>query len=141
MNNWSITGNVGKDAETRQARDTSVTSWSVAVKSGYGDREQTIWVRCSMWGARGERIADYIRKGDQIGVTGEMGTQEHDGKTYITLKVTDVTLLAKRRDGEQPRGQRQPSGGGAREYRERSEGGGQSSAPTDDFTDDDIPFD
>ena len=142
MNNWSITGNVGKDAETRQARDTSVTSWSVAVKSGYGDREQTIWVRCSMWGARGERIADYIRKGDQIGVTGEMGTQEHDGKTYITLKVTDVTLISgKKRDGEK-RGsdQRQARSDGAHEYRQRSEGVGQSSAPTDDFTDDDIPF-
>lgn len=141
MNNWSITGNVGKDAETRQARDTSVTSWSVAVKSGYGAREQTIWVRCSMWGDRGERIADYIRKGDQIGVSGEMGTQEHDGKTYITLKVTDVTLLGgKKQNGEQrSSGQRQPRSDSAREYRERSEGG-RTPPPADDFDDSDLPF-
>ncbi len=132
MNNWSITGNVGKDAETRQARDTSVTSWSVAVKSGYGAREQTIWVRCSMWGDRGERIADYIRKGDQIGVTGEVGTQEHDGKTYITLKVTDVTLIGGKRDRE----------GGDRPQRNTGRPNQPNRpAQTDDgFDDSDLPF-
>ena len=139
MNNWSITGNVGKDAAVRQVNNTSATSWSLAVKSGYGDREQTLWVDCTMWGDRGERIADYIRKGDPLGVTGELGTREHDGKTYLTLKVADVTLFGgKKQDGEQ-RGQRQPRGDGAREYRDRSEGG-RTPPPADDFDDSDLPF-
>ena len=140
MNNWSITGNVGKDATVRQVNSTSATSWSLAVKSGYGDREQTLWVDCTMWGDRGERIADYIRKGDPLGVTGELGTREHDGKTYLTLKVADVTFLGSRRDRE---------GGGDRPSQpSRSEGrsparGAQHSGPpvtSDDLDDPEIPF-
>ena len=133
MNNWSITGNVGKDAAVRQVNNTSATSWSLAVKSGYGDREQTLWVYCTMWGDRGERIANFIRKGDPLGVTGELGTREHDGKTYLTLKVADVTLLG---------GKREREGGGDRPQRNTgSTAQQQRPAPTDDgFDDSDLPF-
>lgn len=139
MNNWNATGNVGKDAVVRQVNNTSATSWSLAVKSGYGDREQTLWVDCTMWGDRGERIADYIRKGDPLGVTGELGTREHDGKTYLTLKVADVTLLGGKRDreGSGDRAQRN-TGSTAKQYRDAKDGG--KAPPADDFDDSAIPF-
>lgn len=137
MNCWCITGNVGKDAVVRQVKDTSATSWSLAVKSGYGAREQTLWVDCTMWGDRGERIAEYIRKGDPLGVTGEVGTREHDGKTYLTLKVSDVTLLGgKREGGESSR----PARGQGRNPNAGSSRGPMDTPVDDDFSDSDIPF-
>ncbi len=132
MNNWSITGNIGKDAVVRQVKETSATSWSLAVKSGYGAREQTLWVDCTMWGDRGERIAEYIRKGDPLGVTGEVGTREHEGKTYLTLKVADVTLLGGKRDDKPARSEGRSSGG--REQQPAQE------PPRDEFYDDEIGF-
>ena len=96
MNNCNFIGRVGRDAETRYTQGgKAVTGWSLAVDSGYGQNKTTIWLDCTLWGERGEKVAQYITKGSQVGVTGELGTREHDGKTYITLDVRDVTLLGK----------------------------------------------
>ena len=48
MNVLTASGNLGKDAEVRSAGGTSVASFSVAMKSGYGDKQQTIWLDCSL---------------------------------------------------------------------------------------------
>jgi single-strand DNA-binding protein len=94
MNVFSAIGRIGKDAVVRVTTSgTSVTGWSVAVDSGFGDKKQTLWFDCALWGERGTKIATYIKKGDRIGVTGEIGTREHEGKTYHTLNVQNVTLL------------------------------------------------
>lgn len=116
MNIWNITGNLGKDAQVRSAGGTSVASFSVAVKSGYGEKQQTIWVDCSIWGKQAEsRLIDYLKKGQQVAVSGELGTREHEGKTYITLRVLSIDLVGKRDDmpstsqpQSQPRQQQQP---------------------------------
>ena len=55
MNNWNFTGNLGKDAETKTTPSgTSVCTFSVAVKSGYGDNQKTTWANCSLFGKRAE---------------------------------------------------------------------------------------
>lgn len=94
MNNCNFIGRVGKDAVTRFTQaGKAVTGWSLAVDKGWGEQKQTIWLDCTLWGERGEKLADKILKGDRLGVSGELGTREHDGKTYVTLDVRDVTLL------------------------------------------------
>ena len=99
MNNYNAIGRVGKDAITRQAGNEPVTGWSLAVDSGYGDKKQTLWLDCSLWGKRGESVAQYITKGSQLGVTGELGTREHEGKTYLTLRVANVSLIGGKQEG------------------------------------------
>lgn len=125
MNNFSCIGRVGKDAVVRSTQSGKlVAGWSLAVDVGYGDNKQTLWIDCALWGDRAHKLADYIRKGDRLGVHGELGTREHDGKTYVTLRVADVTLLGDKRDqGERTQQQRTAP----------------TSAPADGF-DDDIPF-
>lgn len=141
MNNCNFIGRIGKDAVTRYTQGgKAVTGWSLAVDSGWGDKKQAVWIECSLWGERGEKLVTYMTKGAQVGVSGEIGTREHDGKTYVTLNVSNVTLLGgKRDDGE--RGQ-------APQRQERSPNTGSSRAPMAsqhatadvDFQDDDIPF-
>lgn len=121
MNNFSAIGRLGRDAEMRYTQGgKAVLGFALAVDKGWGDRKQTVWFDCSLWGDRGEKLAEHLKKGDRIGVTGEFGTREHDGKTYLTLDVRDVTLL-----GGKPA--TKPA---------------QSSQPRNDgpFPDDDIPF-
>ena len=106
MNSCSFIGRVGRDAEVRYTQSgKTVMGWSLAVDSGYGDKKTTIWLDCSLWGERGGKLAEYVKKGSQLGVVGELGTREHDGKTYLTLNVHDVTLIGGKRDAEP----RQPS--------------------------------
>jgi single-strand DNA-binding protein len=102
MNVLPVIGRVGRDAVTRYTNaGKAVTGWALAVDTGWGDNKKTVWLDCSLWGERGAKVGEHIRKGDRLGVTGELGTREHDGKTYVTLDVRDVTLLAPKREGEQ----------------------------------------
>ncbi|KRG65201.1 hypothetical protein ABB26_05195 [Stenotrophomonas humi] len=136
MNNLNAIGRVGgKDAVTRYTQaGEPVTGWSMAVDSGYGDKKQTIWIDCSAWGKRFEKVAEYITKGVQLGVTGELGTREHEGKTYITLRIADVTLVGGKQESSGNQQQAQ------RPARQQQEPAQQSAPPSGDPLDDDIPF-
>lgn len=122
MLNAVIAGNIGKDAETRQAGQSSVTSFNVAVEQRGKDGKVTTWVRCSMWGKRGDTLCQYLTKGSKVCASGELTTREYEGKTYIELNVSDVTLM-----GGKPQ-----EGGQSGGY-----GGG---APAGGGMDDEIPF-
>lgn len=139
MNNFNAIGRVGgKDAVTQftQGGD-PVTGWSMAVDSGFGDKKQTLWFDCSAWGKRFEKVGEYITKGAQLGVTGELGTRDHEGKTYLTLRVADVTLVGGKQEG---------NGGGSNQHAQRparqqqAPAQQQSAPPMDDFVEDDIPW-
>lgn len=131
MNVLSLTGNLGRDAEVRTAGGSTVCGFSVAMTAGYGDKKQTIWVDCSIWGKQAEgALPGYLKKGQQVAVSGELSTREHEGKTYLQLRVGSIDLIGKREDG----GSSEPasSRGAARPS--------QASAPAHDEYDDDIPF-
>ena len=129
MNIFSFTGNLGKDCRTSLVNNTTpVCNFNVAVKSGYGDKEQTLWVDCALWGKQAEsRLPEYLLKGQQVAVSGELGTKEHDGKTYLTCRVNSVDLVGGKSDSTPA--PIQPSTPAPQ----------PSKAPVDDF-DDDIPF-
>lgn len=123
MNSCNFIGRVGRDAVTRYTQaGKAVTGWALAVDSGWGDNKQTTWLDCSLWGDRGTKLAEYITKGSQLGVSGEIGTREHEGKTYVTLNVRDVTLISGKRESAPPKPKPAP----------QADSGG--------FVDDDIPF-
>jgi len=129
MNNFNAIGRVGRDAVTRYTQaGKAVTGWALAVDKGWGDNKQTVWLDCSLWGERGEKLAQHITKGSQLGVTGEIGTREHDGKTYVTLDVRDVTLVGGKQEGSTQQAQRP-----ARQQQAPAN-------PVEDFESDSIPF-
>ncbi len=103
MKTITIAGNIGKDAETRTTQGgESVTSFNVAVEDRKGaDRDnKTIWFSCSLWGQRGTSLAAYLTKGSKVTVSGDLSTREHEGKTYLQVKVFDVSLMGGKADGE-----------------------------------------
>jgi len=89
-----VTGNIGNDAEIRQAGNTSVCSFSVASsKKKRGGEETTTWVRCSLWGNRGETRVQHLTKGKRVAVVGELSTREYNGKTYVELNVAEIDFM------------------------------------------------
>ena len=112
--------------------------FSVAVKSGYGDKAETTWAKCTIWGKRGEAVLPYLTKGQLVGISGENTLRKYvkkDGTNDASLevRVNDVTLLGKRDDssGDSTREQSPPDA--AKPQRAPQAGS------FDDF-DDDIPF-
>jgi len=123
----SIAGRCGRDAEYKQTQGgAELCRFTVAAEVGFGDSKQTVWVDVTRWGKGAEGLANYIRKGDPVAVTGEMSLREHEGKTYVQCRADRVTLLGSKGDG---RGERK---------READNGGWQGQAPAD--LDEPIPF-
>mgnify|MGYP000872335907 CR=1 FL=1 len=101
----SFHGSIGRNSETKTVGDTTVTKFSVANNSGYGDKKKTHWVDCDLWGTRGEKLSMYLTKGQSVLVYGEMDLnvyQGKDGSTKASFKcrVTDIELLGSKKDGE-----------------------------------------
>ena len=127
MKNLTIAGRLTKDAETRDAGGSRVTGFSVAVDNWDGKTKGTMFFDASWWGDRGEKVAQYLVKGSSVTVSGDLGTREHNGKTYLTIRVGDVTL----------QGGKPATGGGG------EAGGEYSNKPSlrDSYDmNDDIPF-
>jgi len=121
MNVLTATGNLGQDCRTNNVNGTAVCNFSVAVKAGFGQNEQTVWLDCALWGKAAEsKLPDYLVKGQQVAVSGELSTQENNGKTYLKLRCNSVDLVGgkpespaqqskpEQKQEEQP----QPTGGG-----------------------------
>ena len=99
----TVTGRIGKDAVTRQtAKGDSVTSFSIASDSGYGDNKKTDWVNAALFGKRGEALAQYLVKGSQVFVVGELSTEEYEGKTQLKLRVAEIVLQGGKKDDSAP---------------------------------------
>ena len=133
MNVLTVTGNLGQDAEVKPVNSTTVCNFSVAAKAGFGDKAQTVWLDCALWGKQAESaLPGYLVKGQQVAVSGELSTFESEkGKTYLKLRCNSVDLVGKKDDSAKPAPapQKQES---------KPAAGGQAG---DDFDDDSlIPF-
>lgn len=101
MNIFIITGNLGNDAEQRYTQSgDSIVSFSVPAKSGFGDKAVTSWIKCSMFGKRGESVLPYLKKGQLVGVQGEFAAREWQDKegqkrTSNEMRVSELSLLGK----------------------------------------------
>lgn len=121
MKNVTIAGRLGKDAELRRAQSGDpVLSFSVAVDDGYGQNKRTLWFDCSVWGKRGEALSAHLTKGSAVTVSGDLSTREYEGKTYLTVRVNELTMQGGKSDRQDSRPRQQSyaeaSGGGAASF-------------------------
>ena len=103
MANVSITGNIGRDPELRQAGQSQVLSFSVAdseyIYSKDGDAPGQ-WYSCEVWGKSAERLHSRLAKGTKVTVYGQLVQRPYTskaGKEGISMDVKDarVSILSK----------------------------------------------
>ena len=132
MQQLLIAGNIGKNAEVRRLQNGDpVCNFSVAVDNGkdkQGQRRDSTWYDCSLWGKRGEALEQYLTKGGKVTVTGRPTVRVHEGKAYLGINVDQITLQG----GGNSSGERDQGGGGG-----YGAGGGPNSGG---MADDEIPF-
>lgn len=106
MNNISIAGQLGKDAEIRYLADgTPILSFSVA--DSQGKEKPTIWWSAQLFGKRAESLAQYLTKGQSVTVVGNVSQREYTDKdgnkrTSMDVRVNDIALQGGKRE-EAPR--------------------------------------
>lgn len=107
MNVCVFSGNIGKDCEMRYTQSGKASaSFSLAVTSGWGENKSTFWVRCQLWGARAEKLTQYLTKGKKVTVSGALNNREwtdKDGGKKMTLELTvnEIDLGPKGVDDDQ----------------------------------------
>lgn len=140
-----IVGNLGRDPELRYTPSgRPVTEFSVAVNQSTKNQqtgewvEATDWFRVSIWGDRGERAAENLRKGNRVLVDGRFRTREYeakDGQKRTSLEITaDTVLPLDKREATEGTFAGAPAAAGA------PTGGGGRSGGFDDSEIDDLPF-
>ncbi|USL89533.1 single-strand binding protein [Bacillus phage vB_BceP_LY3] len=105
MNNVNLIGRTTKDGELRYTPEgKAVMTTTIAVNRNFenakGEREAD-FIQVVIWGKRGEAFANYVKKGHQVGVSGELRTRNYEGqdgkKVYVTeVLVNDFTFLEKK---------------------------------------------
>jgi single-strand DNA-binding protein len=110
----TLIGNLGNDPEMRYTPSgVAVTSFSLAVSRSWtgkdGQRqEKTIWFRVNAWDKMAETASQYLTKGRQVFVVGELEEPrtftDRDGNTRVSLDVRALTIkfLGRAADGSGP---------------------------------------
>jgi single-strand DNA-binding protein len=142
-NVFSFTGAVGRDAEVRYTPSgLAVLSFTVANNIGFGDKQQTLWIQVTLFGKRAEgQLQNYLKKGQQVFVSGELTQREYqakDGttKTSLDLNANIIDLIGRKNEASQSQQNYQPSG-------VREQAPVRQDPNRDNFDapyDDDIPF-
>ncbi len=170
INKVILVGNLGNDPDTKYTQGgMAVTRISLATTSVRKDKEgnnqeRTEWHRVVFFGKLGEIAGEYLRKGSQVYVEGELRYDKYTGQDGVEKYTTDIVanemqMLGGRGEGgggdrpQRSSAPRQEYGGGGGGQRAGGDnyGGGQQQAPRrpapaqqpapmDDFADDDIPF-
>jgi single-strand DNA-binding protein len=67
------------------------TQMSVAIRSGFGDKEKTTWARLTAFGSKAELLNEKISKGDRLSIVAEFQEiqmfEKKDGSTGISLEL------------------------------------------------------
>lgn len=164
VNKVILVGNLGNDPEMKYTQGgLAICTLSLATTSVRKDKEgnqqeRTEWHRVKLFGKLGEIAGEYLKKGRQVYIEGEIRYDKFTGQDGVEKYFTDIVasemqMLGGGGEGgggggggmrsERPaRPAGRSGGGGGGDYGNRG-GGGGGSAPQrsdDPFPDDDIPF-
>ena len=94
MNRTVIIGRLTKDVDLRYTGNgVAVANFTVAVNRPFKNQEgknEADFINCVVWRKQAENLANYMKKGSQIGVDGRLQTRTYDDKDGKTVFVTEV---------------------------------------------------
>lgn len=131
-----LMGHIGQDLELRQTKNgKDVTSFSLATSKKINGEEHTTWHRIVAWGKTASICVEYLSRGSQVHITGEIQNREWEDSEGNKKQTTEIIAHNVTFVG-QGKGQGSSSGGGqpaSTSVPSVPEGG-------QDFEDEDIPF-
>lgn len=119
MNHVAISGNLTADPQTKQGKNGTVLSFTVAVNGRTRDKsgewvDRADFIRCVVFGKRAESLSKHLSKGTRVAVAGRLRystweTQDQQKRSALDVIVDDLDFMSARK-------------------------------PTQDVPDDDLPF-
>lgn len=94
MNKVTLVGRLGQDPEHQTATSgNTFVKFSIATNDGYGDNKKTNWHSCTAFGKSADIINQYVKKGNEIAVSGAIYYNEHNDKRYTNILVDSFTFI------------------------------------------------
>ena len=104
MNKAILIGNVGKDPETRQINETTLSTFSLATSEKWKNGERTDWHTVKVWGKLSEVVEKYVKKGMKVCIEGRIQYDklEKDGETkyFTSINADRMEMLSKKQAEE-----------------------------------------
>lgn len=136
LNQFTFTGRLGSDPESRAVGDTTVCNFSVAIGDQWKDKqgnkqERTDWIRVAAWGNLAQICQSYLVKGKQVLIVGKVKLEKYTDKdsgkelTSMTVVADNMQMIGGRDDAPQhspqsqqsaPQGQPQGQSGGGDDF-------------------------
>src|SRR5699024_7165697 len=92
INTFFGIGRTTKDIEMRYTQSgTAVANFTLAINRRF-DKEKTDFIRCVAFKKTAELIAQYVNKGDQIGIEGTVQTGSYENKEGQKVFTTDIIV-------------------------------------------------
>ncbi|MEN9946051.1 MAG: hypothetical protein RLZZ293_437 [Pseudomonadota bacterium] len=91
-----VTGNVGRDPETRYLTSgEAVVTFSLAVNTGSKDNLKTDWMEVSCFGKTAELVQKWVRKGSKLLIEGTPSANAYinkEGKAVASLRINATNI-------------------------------------------------
>ena len=141
MNIVAITGRITKDFELKQAGQTQVTNFSMAVENPY-KKDDASFFDIVAFGRTAELLNQYCGKGSKIGVDGTLKQdrftdKEGNNRSVVRITANRIEFLDTK---GQSNGQSQQQSGQAKPQQAPAKDNPFNGNGPVDITDDDLPF-
>ena len=91
MNHCTFSGRLVADAEMRYtASGTPVTSFRIAVDTGFGEHKRTDFINCVLW--KREGIVTHLTKGKPVIISGEYQGREYEDKSGQKQRTVEIIV-------------------------------------------------
>jgi len=98
VNKAIILGNVGQDPEVRHTKNgTAVCNFSIATNKSWKTQDgqkqdKTSWHRVTAWGKVAEIAGQYVKKGSQVYVEGELDYGSFTNKDGVEVPTCEIVI-------------------------------------------------
>lgn len=108
MNNLTINGNLVRDMEIKDVKGLLIGEFTIANNQRVSkDKEETTFLKCTLFGSRVEALEKFLVKGAKVLVTGRLSianVQAEDGyKTFVSCIVNELEIEKFVEPEEQPK--------------------------------------
>jgi len=141
MNRTVLVGRLVRDVDLRYTPNgVAVANFAIAVNRPFKNKEtnetEADFINCVIWRKPAENLANYMKKGSQIGVDGRLQSrtyQDKDEKTvYVTEVVADSVQFLEPRDSNKS--------GGGQDQPQSNDNPFKNDAEPISISSDDLPF-
>lgn len=106
INNVVLIGRLTRDVDLRHTpQNQAVGQFTLSVNRNFKNQKgeyDADFINCVIWGKSAENFANWVKKGNLVGITGRVQTRNYEGRdgkrVYVTEVVAESFQLLEKRD-------------------------------------------